>query len=150
MIDASRNGGVFLYLAYKQTILMIQNETIDNSQRNWYIAEIIVKCEPVNNTGTDLRRVSVWGNNFLLKANSAEEAYEKAIAIGKKDDYKFINSDKIEMQSVFLGLGNLTIVTDDTIGDGMELHWTDYGDISNKRSKVFPLSKDELIAGAKE
>lgn len=129
---------------------MQQTETIDNSKRNWYIAEIIVKCEPDKNTGTDLRRVSVWGNNFLIKASSAEEAYDKAIAIGNNDNYKFTNSDNREMQSVFLGIGNLTIVTDDTIGDGMELHWTDYGDITNKRSSSFALLKDTLVKSAKE
>ena len=73
-------------------------EKISNEKGNWYIAEIIEKCEPVkHNKENDMRRVITWGNFHLIKADSPKLAYQKAIKIGKESEVKFINSDKIKL-----------------------------------------------------
>ena len=73
-------------------------EKISNQNKNWYIVEILEKCEPViRNEENDLRRVTTWGNHHLIKADSPEQALDKAVILGKEKNYKFTNSDKIEM-----------------------------------------------------
>lgn len=124
---------------------MNSNEKISNENRNWFIVEIIEKCEPVSrNDKNDLRRVTTWGNHHLIKANSPEEAFDKAIKLGKEKNYKFTNSDKVEMESIFVGIGELLPIYED-IEDGAELMWNDYGFISNRRTMKMPYKKEELM-----
>ena len=113
---------------------MEKAEKISNKNGNWYIAEIIEKCEPVErNEKQELRRVTTWGNHHLIKADSPEKAFDKAEKIGKEAEYKFTNSDKIEMEWIFVGIGELLPIYED-IEDGAELMWNDYGFISNRRT----------------
>lgn len=124
---------------------MKTQEKISNKKGNWYIVEIIEKCEPVDrNEKQDLRRVTTWGNHHLIKADSPEKAFDKAVKIGKEKNYNFINSDKIEMESIFVGIGELLPIYED-IEDGAELMWTDYGFISNRRTMKMPYEKKELM-----
>jgi hypothetical protein len=128
---------------------MSSGEKIFNENRNWYIVEIIEKYEPVHrNEENELRRVTTWGNHHLIKADTPEQAYDKAMILGKKSNYKFINSDKIEMESLFVGIGDLLPIYED-IEDGAELMWTNYGFISNKRTMKIPFTKEELLKNIK-
>lgn len=120
-------------------------EKISNQNKNWYIVEILEKCEPViRNEENDLRRVTTWGNHHLIKADSPKQAFDKAVILGKEKNYKFINSDKIEMESIFVGIGELIPIYED-IEDGSELMWTNYGFISNRRTMKMPYKKKELL-----
>ncbi|UMB61414.1 DUF4288 domain-containing protein [Lutibacter sp. A80] len=120
-------------------------EKISNKNGNWYIVEIIEKCEPVErNEKQELRRVTTWGNHHLIKADSPEKAFDKAVKLGKEAEYKFTNSDKIEMEWIFVGIGELLPVYED-IEDGAELMWNDYGFISNRRTMRMPYKKKELM-----
>ena len=124
-------------------------EKISNEKGNWYIAEIIEKCEPVkHNKEYDMRRVITWGNFHLIKADSPKLAYQKAIKIGKESEVKFINSDKIEMEYTFVGIADLIPIYDD-IEDGCEIMWTDYGSISNRKSEKFVKSEKEILENFK-
>jgi hypothetical protein len=124
---------------------MEKAEKISNKNGNWYIAEIIEKCEPVErNEKQELRRVTTWGNHHLIKADSPEKAFDKAEKIGKEAEYKFTNSDKIEMEWIFVGIGELLPIYED-IEDGAELMWNDYGFISNRRTMRMPYEKKELM-----
>jgi len=125
---------------------MEKAEKISNKNGNWYIAEIIEKCEPVErNEKQELRRVTTWGNHHLIKADSPEKAFDKAEKIGKEAEYKFTNSDKIEMEWIFVGIGELLPIYDDNIEDGAEIMWKDYGFISDRRTKRFIFDKKELL-----
>jgi hypothetical protein len=120
-------------------------EKISNEKGNWYIVEIIEKCEPVDrNERQDLRRVTTWGNHHLIKADSPEKAYDKAVKLGKESEYIFTNSDKIQMEWIFVGIGELLPIYED-IEDGAELMWTDYGFISNRRTMRMTYDKKELM-----
>ena len=124
---------------------MKSKEKISNKNGNWYIAEIIEKCEPVDrNENQDLRRVTTWGNHHLIKADSPEKAFDKAVKLGKESEYTFTNTDKVEMEWIFVGIGELLPIYED-IEDGSELMWNDYGFISNRRTMRMPYSKKELI-----
>lgn len=120
-------------------------EKISNKNGNWYIVEIIEKCEPVErNEKQELRRVTTWGNHHLIKADSPEKAFDKAVKLGKEAEYKFTNTDKIEMEWIFVGIGELLPIYED-IEDGAELMWNDYGFISNRRTMRMPYKKKELM-----
>lgn len=124
---------------------MEKAEKISNKNGNWYIVEIIEKCEPVErNEKQELRRVTTWGNHHLIKADSPEKAFDKAEKLGKEAEYKFTNSDKIEMEWIFVGIGELLPIYED-IEDCTELMWNDYGFISNRRTMRMPYKKKELM-----
>ena len=125
---------------------MRTSDKISNKKGEWFIIEIIEKCEPVErNENQDLRRVTTWGNHHLIKAGSPEEAFDKAVKIGKEGEYKFTNTDGLEMEWIFVGIGDLLPIYEDTIEDGIEIMWTDYGFISNRRASRMSLSKEELL-----
>ena len=125
---------------------MNTQEKISNENGNWYITEIVEKCESVErNKEKDLRRVTTQGNHHLIKASSPEKAYDKAVKIGKEGEYKFTNTDKIEMEWIFVGIGELLPIYDDNIEDGAEIMWKDYGFISDRRTKRFIFDKKELL-----
>ncbi|MDX5585995.1 MAG: DUF4288 domain-containing protein [Aureibaculum sp.] len=125
---------------------MKSQEKISNENGNWYIVEIIEKCEPVNrNKKQDLRRVTTWGNHHMIKASSPEKAFDKAVKLGKEAEYKFMNTDKTEMEWIFVGIGELLPIYDENIEDGTELMWRDYGFISDRRTKRLVFNKKELL-----
>jgi hypothetical protein len=126
---------------------MKTQEKISNENGNWYIAEIVEKCEPVErNEEKDLRRVTTWGNHHLIKASSPEKAFDKAVKLGKEGEYKFTNTDKVEMEWIFVGIGELLPIYEDNIEDGAEIMWKDYGFISDRRAKRFVFDKKELLS----
>jgi len=129
---------------------MENSEKISNEKRNWYIAEIIEKREPVNhNKEKDLRRVVTWGNFHLIKAENPKLAFQKAVKLGKEAEIKFINSDNIEMEYTFVGIADLIPIYDDNIEDECEIMWTDYGSISNRKTEKFARSEEEILENIK-
>jgi hypothetical protein len=119
-------------------------ERIINS-KNWYLVEIIERCEPNDiDNKRPLRRCIVYGNYHLIKADSVDEAYDKAEKIGRDGNYNFRNISKTEMKWEYIGIGDLLPIYED-IEDGSELMFTDYGFISAKRSEGFVRPKAEWI-----
>lgn len=119
-------------------------EKIKNN-KNWYLVEIIERCEPNGKEDKrPLRRCIVYGNIHLIRADSIEEAYEKAEKIGKEGNYDFKNANKMDMKWEFIGIGDILPIYED-IEDGAELMFTDYGFISAKRSNAFVKTKAEWI-----
>ncbi len=88
--------------------------------------------------------MTTWGNHHLIKADSPEKAFDKAVKLGKKGEYKFTNIDKIEMEWIFVGIGELLPIYED-IEDEAELMWNDYGFISNRRTMRMTYKKEELM-----
>lgn len=124
---------------------MESQDKISNQNGDWYIVEIVEKCEPAErNEKQDLRRVTTWGNHHLIKAESPEKAFDKAVKLGEEKNYKFTNSNGIEMENSFVGIGELLPIYED-IEDGAEIMWTDYGNISNRRAERFVKNKKELL-----
>src|SRR5690606_14482359 len=109
---------------------MKSTDSIPNMKGEWYVVELIEKLEPVQrNEQQDLRRVKTWANFHLIKAGSPEEAYEKAVQLGKEGEFTFKNEEKVEMEYSFVGVGDLIPIYDENIEDGAEIMWTDYGNI---------------------
>ena len=53
----------------------------------WYLAEIVQELT----VAEDLRNV-VWHNLTLIHASSPDDAYERAIALGKLGDTEYLNT----------------------------------------------------------
>ena len=52
---------------------------------DWYLADIVERAEMVGDDKTNPnRRCLTWVNSILVQALSIEQAYDKAIKIGKK------------------------------------------------------------------
>lgn len=81
----------------------------------WYIAEVVMEVT----VGSDPRNV-VHHNHFLITANSNEEAYEKATAIGKREETSYKNPAGHDVSIRFVGIADLDEV-DDEPGDGAEV-----------------------------
>jgi hypothetical protein len=129
---------------------MKETEKISNQNGNWYIVEIIEKCEPIKrNENQELRRVLTYGNHHLIKARTPKDAYKKALKIGKEGEFKFVNPNREEMEWIFVGVGDLLPIYEENIEDGSELMWRNYGNISNKRTMRLALTEKELLADIK-
>ena len=116
---------------------------------DWFLVEIIETCEPVAADKTqELRRVTTWGNYHLINAETPSQAYDKAVEIGKRNNYKYTSQNKLKMKSNFLGIGDLLPIYED-LEDGAEILWHDYGFISAKRSDKIVRTKKELMSGLK-
>jgi len=124
-------------------------EKISNKNEEWYIAEIITKCEAVEKSNKkDLRRVTTWGSHNLFKATSLSQAYDKAVKFGKNSEHSFINGYNIKMEWLFVGISELLPIYED-IEDCSEIMWTDYGFISDRKTKRMVKDKKWFLENLK-
>ena len=86
----------------------------------WFLAELVMKI-----TVADDPRNVVHQELFLIRADSADEAYEKAIQFGKKEEISYDNSSGKTVHFCFEGVSDLIDIIDD-LYDGAELdfHYT--------------------------
>ena len=117
---------------------------------DWFLADIVERAEMVGDDKTNPnRRCLTWTNAVLIHAISIDEAYDKAIKIGRKNyatRYKAA-SGKICNWKV-LGLSSLTPIYED-IEDGAEIGFTDEGSIAAKTSERMIKSKKEILSSYK-
>jgi hypothetical protein len=116
---------------------------------DWYLAGLIERCEPVGSGRTNpLRRGLTWLNHTLIQADSPEDAYRKAAAIGKESSrlrYKTTAGGTVQWR--FVGIAELLRIHDD-IGHGAEVLWTDIGRVSERKARSMARRKGELIKQA--
>jgi len=115
---------------------------------DWFLADIVERAEMVGDDKTNPnRRCLTWTNTVLIQAESIEDAYDKAMKVGRKNysmRYKAA-SGKICSWKV-LGLSLLVQVYED-IEDGAEIAFTDNGSIAAKTSERMVKTKKELLLG---
>jgi hypothetical protein len=87
----------------------------------WFLAEVVMKITVAG----DSRNV-VHQNLFLLCADSADEAYEKAIQLGKREEISYDNPAGKAVHFHFEEISDLIDIIDDELEDGTELdfHYT--------------------------
>jgi hypothetical protein len=81
----------------------------------WYIAEVVMEI-----TVEDEARNVVHINFLLVRAQSPEEAYEKALRLGNEHETIYLNRDGKKVQCSFRGLRNLAVVYE-SLEHGAEL-----------------------------
>lgn len=104
----------------------------------WYLATMI---EEITVEG-DSRNV-VHKNYVLIRADSPEEAYEKAHELGKNSDTSYDNPEGKLVQIRFRGLSELNVVYDE-LEHGAELLYEEFLGLSEERVRALLRPKKEL------
>jgi hypothetical protein len=87
--------------------------------RHWYISHEVLYAETGKEAPTE--HLTVWENLILIRANSPNEAYKKAMKHGKMSEDKVrINGKTGKLR--FFGLRDLVLIYED-LEDGAELEW---------------------------
>src|ERR1700733_1608368 len=85
----------------------------------WYLAEIVQQI-----TVEDDPRNVIHTNLVLVRADSPNEAYDKAVELGVAGDTSYENTDGKMVAIRFLGLHQLNVIYDD-LTHGAELDYTE-------------------------
>jgi len=106
----------------------------------WYVAEVVMKIV----VAEDPRNV-VHQNLVLISADAPEEAYVKALQIGKNSETSYENPDGKAVEITFEGLSDLDLI-DEELEDGAELTFHYKVDVSEKQLQSILQPKDCLRA----
>ncbi|HTA23056.1 MAG TPA: DUF4288 domain-containing protein [Terriglobales bacterium] len=104
----------------------------------WYLANIV---EEIRVEGD--RRNVVHTNLVLVRADSPDEAYEKAMALGKQGNTQYKNVEGKRVQIRFRGLRDLNVIHDELEHGGEIIFDRDVG-VSEKKIKSWILPKRRL------
>jgi len=111
---------------------------------DWYLASICMRCEPLGQPIKALKkRATTWINTHLIHALSPQDAYRKAIAIGRKGAIRYKSSAGMRKWR-FVGIWDLIPIYDD-LADGEEILWTDYGALSAETAQKRCLTRAKAI-----
>jgi hypothetical protein len=81
----------------------------------WYLAEVVLEHR-IENDPTSVVHI----NLHLVEAGSPDEAYRKAIALGRQGEMDYRNTEGKRVCTTFRGLRGLNVIHDD-LEDGAEL-----------------------------
>ncbi|EFH87679.1 DUF4288 domain-containing protein [Ktedonobacter racemifer] len=109
-----------------------------SKQGKWYVAEIV---EEIHVEGAEEN--VVHRNLVLIRANSAEEAFQKAMAHGQEGEMIYDNPQGQRVTSTFRGLSNLTEIYTD-LEDGEEITYYQWVGLDEDEIQSMLLPKDEL------
>ena len=108
----------------------------------WYLADIV---EEIRVDG-DHRNV-VHTNQTLIRADSPDEAYRKAIALGKRGNMKHKNLEGKMVTIRFRGLRDLKVIHDE-LEHGAEISFSEDIAVSEKRIRTWISSMRKLAVFA--
>ena len=108
----------------------------------WYIAGLVLE-----HTIEGDRRNVVHVNTHLIEANSPEEAYRKADALGLAGEQQYLNTEGKQVRVTFRGLRDLDVVHDD-LEDGAELFYKESVGVLEDDLRRWVTSKEALSAFA--
>jgi hypothetical protein len=106
----------------------------------WFIADLV---EEIRIQGS--KRNVVHINSILVRANTPNKAYKKAIKFGKESNIKYINSEAKKVTIRFLGLRNLDVIHD-PLNDGCEIMYIERIGMTKSGLKKLIKGKEELEA----
>jgi hypothetical protein len=112
---------------------------LTSSDPKWYIGELIeeitVEGEPRNVVHRDVK---------VLYANSPEEAYGKAQALGKETETNHLDPERKLVRTRFWGLAELNVVHDDA-NSGTALFYEENIGVPGEKAHHWILPKKNLI-----
>jgi hypothetical protein len=109
-------------------------------EAEWFIADLV---EEIRIQGS--KRNAVHINTLLIRANTPNKAYKKAIKFGKESNIKYINTDGNNVTIRFLGLRNLDVIHD-PLKDGCEITYEERIGLTKAGLKKLIKRKEELEA----
>jgi hypothetical protein len=104
----------------------------------WFIAVLVFESRVVEDPTDDDASVDVQYR--LVRAVDPESAYERALALGKREQHSYRNCDGNTCEWFFAGLEDLRVVDDQKLGHGAEV----YGFIEKGSASERVVPKDEL------
>jgi Domain of unknown function (DUF4288) len=104
----------------------------------WWLADLILEFR-FEGEGGNL----VHYNLTLVRADSAEEAYSKALRFGTQHEDTYTNTDGRVVTVRFRGLRDLLVIHHD-IKDGSELLYEEEADVTEERMVAAIKTKDKL------
>jgi hypothetical protein len=106
----------------------------------WRLADLIVEFA----IGGERGKV-VHYNLTLVRADSAEEAYAKAVGFGERHEDTYTNTNGLLVKTRFRGLRDLTPIYED-LEDGAELLYEEGSDVTEDRILAAIKPKEKLAA----
>jgi len=106
----------------------------------WIVVETIIEGDPRNVVHTNL---------MLVRADSPDEAYAKAIEIGKAAEMAYENPQGKPVASVFHGLRELCVIYDD-LKHGAELSYEEEFGVANEEIERGVKPKEKLAVFSEE
>jgi hypothetical protein len=86
----------------------------------WFVAVLVFESRIVEDPADNDASVEVQYR--LVRAADAESAYERAVALGKREQHSYRNSDGNTCEWFFVGLEDLRLVDDQALGHGAEVY----------------------------
>lgn len=104
----------------------------------WYLADIVeeifIEDDPQN---------VVHINTVLIRADSPEEAYTKAMELGKEGEHTYENTDDKQVKLTFRRLRNLDVIHDE-LEHGTELFYDEQIGVDNAEIERMLRPKEQL------
>jgi Domain of unknown function (DUF4288) len=104
----------------------------------WYLADIIMEFKVGSDDGN-----TIHSNLRLVRADSPEEAYEKALLLGQESELIYDNLDGEKVTVRFRGLRDLYVIYDE-FEHGAEILYTEYEDLSEDALTKMITAKEHL------
>jgi hypothetical protein len=104
----------------------------------WYIADIVLEL-----TIEQEARNVVHTNMILIRADSPEEAFQKATQFGNAEESTYENSDGNHVVVTYRGLRDLNVVYD-TLEDGAEIVYEEDIDVPEDTIQAWVKPKNQL------
>ncbi len=111
---------------------------------NWYLADLVVRFDV-----QDDPRGVIHINRCLVEAADAEQAYVKAIALGKEYDQEYPNPAGKKVRGRFLGLFDLLEIYE-PLEDGSEIAYEERIGISDLEARRLVSAREQLGVFRKE
>jgi hypothetical protein len=103
----------------------------------WYLAELVMEFDVAG------ERPLVHVNTTLIRADSPDEAYQKARHFGEGGESEYTNTDGNSVRIKFRGLRNLLPIYE-TLEDGAEILYEEISGLSNAEISKLVRDKSEL------
>ncbi len=104
----------------------------------WYLADLIVE-KRIEEEPRSLIHI----NTLLLRADSPEEAHEKALELGRKEERDYENTDGKVVSVIFRGLEDLNVIHDE-LEHGAELAYREKVGLTEEQIGALVTPKPQL------
>jgi hypothetical protein len=104
----------------------------------WFLADVVLEIRVAGS-----RRNVVHVNTVIIHASSPEEAYQRAIALGRRRAISYQNPRGQKVTTRFRGLANLDVIHD-PLGDECEIMYLEKLGVSEKGIRRLIRSKRKL------
>src|SRR5436190_1258095 len=104
----------------------------------WYLADTIMEIKVDGDNG-----ITIDSNLKLVRADSPEEAYEKALLLGEESEVVYDNLDGKKVTIRFCGLRDLYVIYEE-LEHGAEILYTEYEDVSSDDLAKMITPKEQL------